>query len=190
MSSSVKRSRIGIKSDWWRIVIEFGQAIWCNSAFVRGELRPVYKTPYRPSNFLNDDFTRFSTHPRSRSPPESRVVLRTKHQHEEQAREHRTSCETKTPQAGEAGILSPKNGKGVNMVYLINRPPFSAIYFFPETKNNSQFHPLKLFFSLHNNRVFCPVSSLSHILLQMCCILFKIRTIRRFWPNRCLLLLS
>ena len=40
-TSSVKRSRIGIKSDRWTIVIVFGQATERHLAFVREELRIV-----------------------------------------------------------------------------------------------------------------------------------------------------
>ena len=40
-SISVKRSLIGIKSNRWRVIIVFGQATECHSAFVGEELRII-----------------------------------------------------------------------------------------------------------------------------------------------------
>ena len=40
---SVKRSRIGIKSDWWRVVIVFGQAKECHE----GTSYCLIRSPYR-----------------------------------------------------------------------------------------------------------------------------------------------
>ena len=76
------------------------------------------------------------------------------------------------------------------MVYIKSAPFFGDLKFFPETKNNSRFHILKLFVSLHDSGFSCPVTSLLNISLQSWCILFKIRKNDRFFPNRCLLLLS
>ena len=81
--------------------------------------------------------------------------------------------------------------KGVYMVYILNRPLFSAISkIFQRQKNNSRFYILKLYFLLHNNQFSCSVTSLLNIALQSWRILFKIRKIDVFWPNRCFLLLS
>ena len=81
--------------------------------------------------------------------------------------------------------------KGVYMVYILNRPLFSAIKKnFLERKNNSQFYILKLYFLLHYDQFSCSVTRLLNIALQSWCILFKIRKIDIFWPNLCFLLLS
>ena len=56
----------------------------------------LQKSPYRPQNFLNDDYKRSLTYPCSGSLFESRVTIRIKHPHEEQARSY-ISCEIKTP---------------------------------------------------------------------------------------------
>ena len=84
-----------------------------------------------------------------------------------------------------------KSSKGVYMVYILNRPLFFGdLKNFPETKNNSRFYILKLYFLLHYNQFYCSVNSLLNIALQSWCILFKIRKIDVFLPNRCFLLLS
>ena len=57
----------------------------------------LIRSPYRPENFLNDDFKRSLTYPCSRSLFECRVALRIIHPYEEQARAYRISCEIKTP---------------------------------------------------------------------------------------------
>ena len=69
-------------------------------------------------------------------------------------------------------------------------PFFGDLKNFPETKNNSRFNILKLYFLLHYNQFSCSVTSLLNIALQSWRILFKIRKIDVFWPNRCFLLLS
>ena len=69
------------------------------------------------------------------------------------------------------------------MVYVINRPLFRRLKMFPETKNNSRFYILKLFFSSHDNRFSSPNTSLLLILPQICCILFNMRENRRFWTT-------
>ena len=71
----------------------------------------LIRSPYRSLNFLNDDFKRSLTYSYSRSLFESRVALRVKHPYEEQVRAYRISCETKTPWAGEIGILLLRYGK-------------------------------------------------------------------------------
>ena len=75
-------------------------------------------------------------------------------------------------------------------LYIKSAPFFGDLKKIPETKNNSRFYILKLHFLLHYNRFSCPVTSLLNIALQSWCILFKIRKIDVFWPNRCFLLLS
>ena len=74
-------------------------------------------------------------------------------------------------------------------IYQIG-PFFSDLKNLLETKNNSRFYILKLFSLLHGSRFSCPVTSLVNISLQSWCILFKKRKNRRFWPNKCFLLLS
>ena len=74
-------------------------------------------------------------------------------------------------------------------IYWIG-PFFGDLKNFPETKNKSRFYILKLYFLLHYNQFYCSVNSLLNIALQSWCILFKIRKINVFWPNRCFLLLS
>ena len=66
-------------------------------------------------------------------------------------------------------------------------PFFGNFKNFPETKNNSRFYILKVFFPSHDDRFSCPVTSLLHISPQSCCILFKMRENQRFWQNRYLL---
>ena len=75
-------------------------------------------------------------------------------------------------------------------LYIKSAPFFSDLKNLLETKNNSRFYILKLFFLLHCNRFSCPVTSLVNISLQSWCILFKIRKNRHFWPNKCFILLS
>ena len=75
-------------------------------------------------------------------------------------------------------------------LYNKSAPFFGDLIFFKRQKINSRFYILKLFFSSHDNRFSCPVTSLLHISLQSCHILFKVQKNRRFGPNRCLLLLS
>ena len=68
------------------------------------------------------------------------------------------------------------NNKGVYMVYILNRPLFFGdLKKIPETKNNSRFYILKLYFLLHYNQFYCSVNNLLNIALQSWCILFKIR---------------
>ena len=69
--------------------------------------------PISTINSLRDDFKRSMTYPCLRSLDESRAALRIKHSQEEQALAYRMSCEIKTPQAGEDGILLLRNGKFV-----------------------------------------------------------------------------
>ena len=60
------------------------------------------------------------------------------------------------------------------MVYIIKWPPFLGnLENVPETINNSRFYILKLFFSLHYNRLSCAVPSLLRISPQSCRILCK-----------------
>ena len=64
---------------------------------------------------------------------------------------------------------------------------------FKEFSRDKKLQPilyLKLFFSSHDNRFSCPVTSLLHISPLSCYILFKMRKNRRFLPNLCLHLLS
>ena len=75
-------------------------------------------------------------------------------------------------------------------LYIKSAPFFGDLKKFLETKNNSRFYILKLYFLLHYNQFSCSVTSLLNITLQSWCILFKIRKIDVYWPNRCFLLLS
>ena len=78
----------------------------------------------------------------------------------------------------ERGCCSPKVEY---MVYIINRLLFRRFKVFPETKNNSQFYILKLFFLSYDNRFPCRFTRLLHISPQNCCFLFKMRKhTRRF----------
>ena len=67
-------------------------------------------------------------------------------------------------------------------IYLIGPLFFGDLKNFPETKNNSRFYILKLYFLLHYNRFSCSVTSLLNIALQSLfkCFLFKIRKIDVF----------
>ena len=82
------------------------------------------------------------------------------------------------------------NQRSIYGLYIKSAPFFSDLKNLLETKNNSRFYILKLFFLLHGNRFSSPVTSLVSISLQSWCILFKIRKNQRFWPNKCFLLLS
>ena len=82
------------------------------------------------------------------------------------------------------------NERSIYGLYIKSVPFFSDLENLLETKNNSRFYILKLFFLLHGNRFSCPVTSCVNSSLQSWCILFKIRQNRRFWPNKCFLLLS
>ena len=77
--------------------------------------------------------------------------------------------------------MSKTRQKGVYMVYILKSAPFFGdLKNFPETKNNSRFYILKLYFLLHYNQFSCSVTSLLNIALQSWCILFKIRKIDVF----------
>ena len=65
-------------------------------------------------------------------------------------------------------------------LYIKLAPFFGDLKNFPETKNNSRFYILKLYFLLHYNQFSCSVTSLLNIALQSWCILFKIRKIDVF----------
>ena len=65
-------------------------------------------------------------------------------------------------------------------LYIKSPPFFSDLKNLLETKNNSRFYILKLFFLLHGNRFSFPVTSLVNISIQSWCILFKIRKIDVF----------
>ena len=80
----------------------------------------------RPQKFPRDDLKCSPIHSRPRSPPESRIALRTKHSQEEKVLAHRTSCETKTPQAGEDGMPPPRNGKD-GLVHILKLSPCISI---------------------------------------------------------------
>ena len=71
--------------------------------------------------------------------------------------------------------------RSIYCLCIKSAPFFGNLKKFPETKNNSRFYILKLFFLLHYNRISCPVTSLLNIALQSWCILFKIQ------KNRCFL---
>ena len=64
--------------------------------------------------------------------------------------------------------------------YIKSAPFFGYLKKIPETKNNSRFYILKLYFILHYNLFSCSVTSLLNIALQSWCILFKIREIDVF----------
>ena len=68
-------------------------------------------------------------------------------------------------------------------LYIKSAPFFGDLNFFPETKNNSRFYILKLFFSLHDSWFSCPVINLLNISLQSWCVLFKIRKTERFFAE-------
>ena len=65
-------------------------------------------------------------------------------------------------------------------LYIKIGPFFGDLKKIPETKNNSRFFILKLYFLLHYNQFYCSVNSLLNIALQSWCILFKIRKIDVF----------
>ena len=84
----------------------------------------------------------------------------------------------------------PYYQRSIYGLYIKSAPFFGDLKKIPETKNNNRFYILKLYFLLHYNRFSCSVTSLLNIALQSWWILFKIRKIDVFWPNRCFLLLS
>ena len=80
----------GGKSDW------LGSHCWSRirMSFNIRERETSYcriRSPYRPNNFLNDDFKRSTRFPCLSSLLESRLALRIKHSYEEQARAYRIS---------------------------------------------------------------------------------------------------
>ena len=77
----------------WTVAI--GQGLECHLTNCEDTSYYCIRSPYRPSNFLNDDFKRTTRYPCLSSLLESRLALRIKHSHQEQARAYCKSLEIK-----------------------------------------------------------------------------------------------